>query len=103
MEASGRNRPSIGIKTLSFLGSPARRQRKQRQILPISHKSKPNGNNISLNCNFEKDKCSIKLNRKQCKGSVTGHYSHILNLQNPARKFGTCAITGLCFFKTFYL
>ena len=78
-------------------------QRKQRQIFPTLHRSKPNGNNISLICNFEKDQCSIELNRARRKGSVTGHYSHILNSQNPARKFGTCAITRLYFFKTFYL
>ena len=57
----------------------------------------------SIFCNFEKDQCSVELNRAQRKGSITGHYSPILNSQNPARKFGTCAITGLCFFKTFYL
>ena len=103
MEAVGRNRPANWHQSAFLPRFSGQRQRKQRQILPILHKSKPNGNIISLICNFEKDQCSIELNRAQRKGSVTGHYSHILNSQNPARKFGTGAITGLCFFKTFYL
>ena len=89
----------IGLQLPSkrFPRFSGQRQRKQRQILPFSHKSKPNGNNISLICCFERDQCSIELNRAQRKGSLTGHYSHTLNSQNPARKFGTCAITRLGF------
>ena len=75
MEAGGRNRPANWHQSAflpRFSGQRPTAKKATRQIPPIL-KSKPNGNNISLICNFEKDQCSIELNRAQCKGSVTGH------------------------------
>ena len=102
MEAGGRNKPSTGIKALTFSWSSGQMQWKESQKIPILPKLKLNGNTISLICNSEK----FRLVSNSAKRDANGFFKvlwlslHLLNSRHSVRKskFGTCAVTGYCSF-----
>ena len=103
MEASGRNKPLIGIKALAIFWSSRPMAIEVTPKIPISPKSKLNGNNISLICNPEKFYCSIKLGQALCKRIFQDSLTHLAPFDFatscPKIKFGACAVTGYCSFK----
>ena len=57
----------LALKRFPFLGPPAKSNESNAKKIPISLKSKLNGNNISLICKSENFQCSIELGQARCK------------------------------------